>query len=329
MPYPIEEKLVIAVASSALFDLSESDRIYREKGVEAYREYQRQREDEFLDPGIAFPLIKRLLQLNEVGSSPVEVILLSRNDPDTGLRVMKSIKFHGLSITRAAFVSGRNPFEYGEAFNAALCLSANPDDVRRAVATGIPAAQVVGTAKAGDDDGDAELRIAFDFDGVIVDDSAEAVFRRDGLEEFLHSEAENADVPMPEGPLNRFFTEIGRLQATEKAKRAGDQSYRPRIRVAIVTARNAPAHERVVKTLRRLGVHVDETFFLGGIDKARVLAVFRPHIFLDDQIGHVMSAASCAPCAHIPFGVSNAPSGEPILVLGQRETQAGDKEDNE
>jgi 5'-nucleotidase len=326
MSYPIENKLVIAVASSALFDLSASDAVYRQHGVERYRAYQRESEDQVLDPGVAFQLVKRLLQLNDGADSPVEVVLLSRNDPDTGLRVMKSISFHDLPITRAAFVSGRNPFEYGEAFNAALCLSANPEDVRRAIESGIPAGQVLTSTKTDtfDDDTDRELRIAFDFDGVIVDDSSEAIYQRDGLAEFLENELRNADVPMPHGPLHRFFAEVGRLQAGERARKAADSDYKPRVRVAIVTARNAPAHERVVTTLRQLGVDVDETFFLGGIDKKRVLAVFRPHIFFDDQMGHVQSAASCVPCAHIPFGVTNTPSGEPVLVLGQPRTDSPD-----
>jgi 5'-nucleotidase len=262
MSYPVEEQLVIGVASSALFDLAESDAVFRTEGVDAYREYQRAHEEEIA------------LNTDNPTDRPVEVVLLSRNDPDTGLRVMKSIRFHGLDITRAAFRSGRNPFDYAEAFNASLCLSAHPDDVARAVASGIPAAQVMETAFT-DDAADDELRIAFDFDGVIADDSAEIVFKNAGLAEFLESERKNATVPMPEGPLHKFFTEIAKLQALERSRRRTDGTYRQKIRVAIVTARNAPAHERVVTTLRTLGITVDETFFLGGIEKAKVLKVLR------------------------------------------------------
>ena len=272
MPYPIDEKLVIAVASSALFDLSESDRVYRESGLEAYRAYQRQHENDILASGVAFPLIKRLLSLHRPDETdhPVDVILLFRNDPDTGLRVFKSIEHHGLNITRAAFVNGRNPFRYLNAFNACLFLSANPYDVRSAIMSGAPAGRVFPTEFV-DDASESELRIAFDFDGVIADDSAEAIFNADGLAGFLKAEREKAAVPLPVGPLHRFFSEVAKLQQREITRKATDPKYQPRIRIAIVTARNAPAHERIVTSLRNWGIQVDEVFFLGGINKTRVL----------------------------------------------------------
>jgi 5'-nucleotidase len=305
MPYSLEDKLVIAVASSALFDLAESDAVYQTRGVEQYRKYQRENEKVILEPGVAFSLIKRLLALN--GPSPseqiVEVILLSRNDPDTGLRVFNSIEYHGLAITRAVFVSGRDPFRYLQAFNAALFLSANENDVRNAIMQGAPAGRVFPTQFV--DDGESELRVAFDFDGVIADDSAEAVFKTQGLEGFLRSEHEQAAVAHPLGPLHRFFCEMAKIQRSEKSRKLQDPAYKPRVRIAIVTARNAPAHERVVTSLREWGIEVDEVFFLGGINKAKVLEVFRPHIFFDDQIAHVEGAAGIAPCAHVPFGVAN------------------------
>jgi 5'-nucleotidase len=316
VPYPIEKKLVIAVASSALFDLSESDRVYRERGVEEYRQHQRENEDVILPPGVAFPLITRLLGLNGFTETdkPVEVVLLSRNDPDTGLRVFKSIQSYRLDITRAAFVSGRTPFRYLEAFNAALFLSGNMIDVREAVMRGAPAGQVLPTEFV-DDVAESELRIAFDFDGILADDSAEAIFRSSGLQAFLDSEAEAAAVPMPAGPLSRFFREIAKLQRREREKKSADAGYEPRLRIAIVTARNAPAHERVVTTLREWGIEVDEVFFLGGIDKARILREFRPHIFFDDQMGHVEGASRVVPSAHVPFGVSNTLSGATPEVI--------------
>lgn len=312
MPYPIDEKFVVAVASSALFNLDESDRVFREKGEEEYRKYQHEHEQVMLEPGVAFPLIKRLLNINGElpEDQPVEVVLLSRNDPDTGLRVFKSIEHYGLSVSRAAFVAGSNPFIYMEAFNASLFLSANPEDVREAVSHGLPAAQVFPSGYVDDED-EAELRIAFDFDGIIADDSAEGVYQRLGMQQFHENERQKAQELLPPGPLFKFFGEIARLQQREWERHKRDASYQPRIRTAIATARNAPAHERVVTTLRSLGIRVDEAFFLGGIDKGRVLRVFRPHIFFDDQVSHIEGVASISPSAHVPFGVTNASSGVP------------------
>lgn len=302
MTYPIDEKLVIAIASSALFDLTESDQVYSERGVEEYRRYSRENENNVFSPGVAFPLIKRLLALNgpDEPDRPVEVVLLSRNDPDTGLRVFKSIQSHKLDITRAAFVNGRDPFRYLDAFNAALFLSANPDDVRNAVKRGEPAGRVFPTDFV-DDEKESELRIAFDFDGVIADDSAEAIYRAQDLEQFRKAEREKAAVPLPVGPLYRFFNEVARLQRKELERKKADSNYQPRVRIAIVTARNAPAHERVVTSLREWGIQVDEVFFLGGIDKSRILRVFKPHIFFDDQLTHIEGASRIAPSAHVPF----------------------------
>jgi 5'-nucleotidase len=306
MPYPIEQKFVVGVASSALFDLRASDRLFREQGTEAYRAYQRENETVTLERGVAFPLIRRLLELNKLfkEDQPVEVILLSRNDPDTGLRVFKSIEKYKLQISRAAFVSGRDPFRYTEAFNASLLLSADPDDVRRAMKKGLPAGLVFPSDFI-DDEREAELRIAFDFDGVLADDSAEKVYQAGQLPLFHASEKQHAGTPLPSGPLQKFFSEISRLQKRERERREADPTYEPRIRTAIVTARNAPAHERVVTTLRDWGIQIDEAFFLGGIEKSRVLREFRPHIFFDDQKVHVEDVARVAPSVHIPFGITN------------------------
>lgn len=314
VPYPIEQKFVVAVASSALFDLTESDAVFRTEGVEAYRKYQREKESETLKPGVAFPLVKRLLGLNGTtpDDQPVEVVLLSRNDPDTGLRVFRSIAAHGLPISRAAFVQGRTPFRYLDAFNAALFLSANPEDVRMAVARGAPAGQVLPTDFV-DDSGERELRVAFDFDGILADDSAEAVFKSSGLVAFQAAEAQAAAVPLPAGPLARFLREIAKLQQRELLLAKSDPAYEPRLRLAIVTARNAPAHERVVTTLRAWGIEIDEVFFLGGIDKSRIIREFRPHIFFEDQLGNLTSSSRLFPCVHVPFGVANAPSPAEVV----------------
>lgn len=304
MPFDITNKFVIAVASSALFDLTESDRVFQEEGEAAYRDYQREHENEILAHGVAYPLIKRLLSINTPEDQLVEVILLSRNDPDTGLRVFKSIEHYGLTISRAVFVAGSNPFKYMAAFNAALFLSGNPDDVKEAVEHGYPAGCMYPSDYI-DDEQDNEIRIAFDFDGIIADDSAESIFQQGALDQFHSHEKELASLPLPAGPLSRFFTEISKLQQKELLKNQNDPDYKPRIRIAIATARNAPAHERMINTLRKLDIRIDEAFFLGGVEKIRVLNVFKPHIFFDDQVGHIEGVARTFPSVHVPFGAIN------------------------
>ncbi|WP_337100131.1 5'-nucleotidase [Paenibacillus sp. YIM B09110] len=304
MPYDIDSKFVIAVASSALFDLKESDLVFRENGEDVYRNYQREHENVILAPGVAYPLIKRLLSINTSNDQIVEVVLLSRNDPDTGLRVFKSIENYGLTISRAAFVTGNNPFKYMAAFNACLFLSGNPDDVKDAVEHGYPAGCIYPSDYVDNDD-DNEIRLAFDFDGIIADDSAESIFQGGALDKFHSHEKELASQPLPGGPLLRFFTEISKLQQREAQRNQIDPVYKPRIRLAIATARNAPAHERVITTLRKLDIRVDEAFFLGGIEKIRVLSVFMPHIFFDDQVDHIEGVARKFPSVHVPFGVVN------------------------
>jgi 5'-nucleotidase len=304
MSFDIDSKFVIAVASSALFDLTESDQVFRENGEEAYRKYQRENENEILLPGVAYPLIKRLLSINTSQDQLVEVILLSRNDPDTGLRVFKSIEHYGLTISRAVFVAGNNPFKYMAAFSASLFLSGNPDDVKEAVEHGYPAGCIYPSDYIDNDD-DNEIRLAFDFDGIIADDSAESIFQDGALEKFHSHEKKLASQPLPAGPLFTFFMEISKLQQREIQKNQNDPYYKPRIRLAIATARNAPAHERVITTLRKLDIRIDEAFFLGGIEKIRVLSVFMPHIFFDDQVGHIEGVARTFPSVHVPFGAVN------------------------
>jgi 5'-nucleotidase len=309
MSFDVEGKLVIAIASSALFDLTESDQIYRHNGIDAYRKHQRDHEKEILRTGCAFPFIRRLLNLNmiEPGRQSVEVVLLSRNDPDTGLRVFNSIEHYKLNITRAAFTSGRSPYPYISAFNACLFLSNNESDVQESLAHGFPGGLVLQPTFA-DDSNDSELRIAFDFDGVLVDDEAERVFKKEGLDKFHSTEIEKAASPLKPGPLKKFLallSDIAKLQNRDRERRANEPSYAAVLRTAIITARSAPAHKRVVATLRDWGLMPDEVFFLGGMSKNKVLEVFKPHIFFDDQRTHLDGAVDIAPAVHIPFGIAN------------------------
>ncbi len=306
MPFPIEQKLVIAVASSALFQLDAADAVYREQGVRAYRDYQLAHENDVLSPGIAFPFVRRFLELNQVfpDNQPAEVVLLSRNDSDTGMRVFNSIEHYGLGIIRAAFTRGNSPFRYIPAYNVSLFLSANFADVAEALAKGYPAGVVLPSA-ASDDTADDELRVAFDFDGVIADDSAEQVYQRDGIEAFHEQEAREGDRAIAPGPLTDLFRKLGDLRKLEDAREEADPHYRRFLRTAIITARSAPAHKRVVTMLRKWNISVDETHFLGGMDKGRILQTWRPHIFFDDQQHpHLDAAKDFTPSVHIPFGVA-------------------------
>ncbi len=300
--------LTIAISSRAVFALDDANQVWQNEGIEAYREHQRLYEEQPLAPGPAFGFVKRLLQLNGIrpGQPLVEVVLLSRNDPDTGLRAFNSIEHHGLPITRAAFLSGSSPYRYLKPFDASLFLSMNADDVSEAIAEGYPAGLVLPTTLADDGD-DHELRIAFDFDGVIADDASEAVYKNQGLEAFQLHEQAHATEAMNPGPLKMFFERLATIQAIERELRAADPAYRQRLRTAIITARDAPAHRRCVLTLRQWGIRADQTFFLGGRAKKPILDVFKPHLFFDDQRRHLDAASSGVPCAHIPFGVRNRP----------------------
>ncbi|WP_040259404.1 5'-nucleotidase, partial [Pseudomonas massiliensis] len=307
MPYPIEQKLVVGVASSALFDLTESHEVYLNEGVEAYRQHQEQHLDEPFPRGVAFPFIRRFLSLNQAfpNEQPVEVVLLSRNSPETGLRVFRSIRHYGLEISRAAFMTGRSPYAYLPAFNASLFLSANEEDVQRAIDANYPAGRVL-PSKVYDDELDPELRVAFDFDGVIADDEAESVYKRNlNLDEFQAHETERQGIAHNPGPLADLVRKLSLIQALEQRRLAQDLDYSRILRIAIVTARNAPSHERVVTTLKEWGVSPDESFFLGGMEKSRVLSILKPHMFFDDQRSHLSSPAGDLPLVHVPFGVAN------------------------
>ncbi|WP_081075532.1 5'-nucleotidase [Burkholderia territorii] len=307
MGYPIERKLVVGIASSALFDLTESDSIYRTGGVDEYRAHQEKNIDVPFPKGVAFPFIRRFLRINEVfpKQSPVEVVLLSRNSPETGLRVFRSIRHYGLNITRAAFMAGRSPHEYLPAFNASLFLSANERDVQQSIDANYPAGVVL-PSNVYDDENDLELRVAFDFDGVIADDEAEAVYKKNNnLDEFQAHETAKREIPHTPGLLADLFRKLSFLQKLEEKRVRDESGYQKIVRTAIVTARNAPAHERVVTTLKDWGVSPDESFFLGGMEKSRILTILKPHMFFDDQRSHLKSPAGDIPMVHIPFGIAN------------------------
>ena len=305
MAFPIENKLVVAVSSSALFDLSESDKVYNECGLQEYRRYQEQNIDVPLGKGVAFPFVKRLLSFNELfaDEQPVEVVLLSRNSPETGLRVFRTIKHYGLNISRASFFSGESPYKYLPAFNASLFLSASERDVKNACDAGYAAGRVL-KSEVMDDVLDSELRIAFDFDGVIADDDSEKIYQEHGLQAFHKHEAATKATPLDPGPLADLLIKISNLQKLEMERMKEDADYRRQLKISIVTARNAPAHERVVNTLKSWGVEVTEAFFLGGISKDRVLEIMRPHIFFDDQMSHLDHLRN-VPAVHIPMGIAN------------------------
>jgi len=304
--YPIEKKLVIAVSSSALFDLTESDQVFREQGAKAYQAFQEANLDKVLKKGVAFPFIRRFLSINQFFPElmPVEVVLLSRNSTTTGRRVFRSIKHYQLDISRAAFLTGSSPFPYIPAFNASLFLTQNEDDVKKAIDVGYPAGIVL-PSQVDDIDEDKELRVAFDFDGVIADDEAETVYKQSDLNAFEDHEISKSTTPHNPGPLADLFRKLAGIQRLEMEAAKDKDNYKRILRTAIVTARNAPSHERVITTLESWGVWADETFFLGGMEKGRILGVLKPHIFFDDQLSHLKPSGDNIPMVHVPFGVAN------------------------
>jgi 5'-nucleotidase len=291
------EKLVIAVASSALFDLRESHRVFERQGEAAYARYQQVREADAFAPGPAFNLVRKLLALNGASHHRVEVILLSRNSADTSLRIFNSLKHHGLEISRAAFTRGASPYRYAAAFGAHLFLSTDPGDVRLALQAGIAAATVLGPLLGVSSD--EIVRIAFDGDAVLFSDEAERVFAESGLDAFTRNEIAARHVPLSGGPFQPFLARLHRIQSQYNAEACP-------IRTALVTARCAPAHERVVRTLRFWDIRIDEALFLGGMDKGPFLKSFGADIFFDDQQRNCDAAAGYVQAAHVPYGVKNA-----------------------
>lgn len=293
--------MVVAISSRALFDLQDSHQVFTEHGVDAYCRYQIEHENEPLKPGTAFPLVRKLLNLNQLGEERerVEVILLSRNSADTGLRVFNSIQDHDLPITRAAFTSGNSPFRYVEPFGADVFLSSDPSDVANTLEAGFAAATMLPSTQTRESDNQDKLCIAFDGDAVVFSDEAERVYNQGGLIEFSKHEVRAAKRPLPGGPFRNMLAALHKIQTEFPA----DESP---IRTAIITARAAPAHERVIRTLRAWNIRIDEAVFLGGLAKGDFLRTFGADIFFDDQQGHCDSARQHVPTGHVPHGVANS-----------------------
>lgn len=297
MPSGFGTKLVVAISSRALFNLDDSHQVYLNEGLDAYARYQIEHEDDILVQGDAFPMVQKLLRLNErLGGEPrVEVILLSRNSADTGLRVFNSIEHYGLNITRAAFCSGTSPYSYASAFGCHLFLSTHAEDVRNALDHGIAAATLLASKGKKDDDG--LLRFAFDGDAVLFSDEAEQIYKKQGLNAFVESEKASAKEPLMGGPFKQFLAALQGLQH-EFADNCP-------IRTALVTARSAPAHERVIRTLRAWNIRIDESLFLGGLSKGAFLKAYGADVFFDDQRIHCDSASEHVATGHVPHGIAN------------------------
>ena len=298
MAYSVAGKLVVAISSRALFDFEEENRIFDAQGERAYIDLQYSRLDVPAKEGVAFGLVKKLLAFNAPGAQRVEVVILSKNDPVSGLRIFRSAERAGLQIERGVFTRGRSPYRYLDALRANLVLSANEQDVMAALDAGFPAARVLPeSAQAARNTN--EVRIAFDGDAVLFSDEAERVYQRDGLDAFTRHETVHALKPLPPGPFKPLLEALHRLQEASGAEAP------MRLRTALVTARSAPAHERAVRTLMDWNIVVDELFFLGGLDKGEFLKAFQPDFYFDDQRGHVESARQHVATGHVPFGVAN------------------------
>lgn len=296
MAMSLDNKLVVGISSRALFDLEFENRIYEEQGLQAYLEYQRAHEQDILKPGTAFPLIRALHKLNNGGEQLVEIIIMSKNSADTSLRIFNSIEHYGLAISRAALVGGNKIAPYLSAFRTGLFLSANEEDVQEAIDAGV-AAGLICSHDDLDIHADEEIdqiRIAFDGDAVIFSDESEKIFKTKGLEAFEAHERLNARKPLPEGPFAKLLATISKVQKQFPTENMP-------IRTALVTARNAPAHERVIRTLMAWGVRIDEAFFLGGVQKSDFLKAFGAHIFFDDQAVHTDPASKLVPAARVPY----------------------------
>lgn len=293
MGVDLSKHLVIGVSSRALFDMTEANRVFEQQGADAYTKYQLERENEPLQPGAGFPLIKSILDLRRRSNRrQAEVIIMTHNSPAASLRMFRSIEHHGLDIQRAALTSGANLAPYLHAFSVDLFLSAHDEDVRSAIAAGVAAGRIYDRPANLTESFD-QIRIALDADAVVFSDESQRIYDERGLDAFCEHEKRNARLPLPEGPFARLVKAFAVLQA--------DPSFdKPPIRLALVTARNMPAHERVIRTLISWGVRIDEAFFMGGVEKTKVLQAFRPHIFFDDQAAHCEPASKVVPTAHVP-----------------------------
>lgn len=309
----LDSCLVIGISSRALFDLEEANRVFEEQGVEAYREYQREHEDEILGKGTAFHLVEALLRLNRFDPQKrlVEVIIMSRNSPDTGLRIFRSVEHYGLDVTRSAFSGGNSLAPYLSAYSVDLFLSKFEQDVQAALDSGFAAAMCYPPPEGFNPDTD-QIRMAFDADAVVFSEESERIFREQGLTAFEEHERQNAREPLESGPFAKLLRTLSFLQSEVKAEK-------PPVRLAIVTARNSPAHERVIRTLRAWDVNVDEAFFLGGLPKDQVLRAYRAHIFFDDQHGHVALASRGVPAGMVPYR-----SNSPLRVVDAGKEKSGE-----
>jgi 5'-nucleotidase len=297
MGVSLRGKLVVAISSRALFDFEEENHVFEQGDDRAYMRLQLERLEQPAKPGVAFSLVRKLLDFNDASGQRVEVAILSRNDPVSGMRVFRSAQHYGLPILRGTFTRGQPPWRYLRPLNANLFLSTHLSDVRDALQSGVPAAQVYPQSAHASDAHPHEVRIAFDGDAVLFSDEAERVYQAEGLDAFQRHEASKAAQPLPEGPFKPLLQALHRLQQ--------EGTPRMRIRTALVTARSAPAHERAIRTLMDWNIDVDEAMFLGGLPKGEFLREFEPDFFFDDQTGHVDSAAQHVPAGHVASGVSN------------------------
>ena len=299
MPTSLDGQLVVAISSRALFDFEEENKHFESTDDRAYMRLQLERLDRAAKPGVAFSLVNKLLAFNaDTPETPrVEVVILSRNDPVSGMRVFRSAQHYGLSVQRGVFTRGESPWRYLRPLNAHLFLSTNEADVRSALAAGVPAARVYPHSARASSEHPNEVRIAFDGDAVLFSDEAERVFRHGGLDAFQAHERDHSDTPLAAGPFKPLLLALQRLQQ--------EPAQGMRIRTALVTARSAPAHERAIRTLMDWNIEVDEAMFLGGLAKGEFLREFEPDFFFDDQTGHVDSAAAHVPAGHVASGVSN------------------------
>lgn len=298
MAVTLQDKLVVAISSRALFNFEEENRLFEAGDPGAYMALQLERLDLPARPGIAFSLIKKLLAFNDPGRQRVEVVILSRNDPVSGMRIFRSGHANEIKLERGVFTQGRPPFRYLRPLGAHLFLSANAEDVREALNAGFPAARVLTESVLASNNYPGEVRIAFDGDAVLFSDEAERVFQAQGLHAFVQHEQRKASQPLPEGPFKPLLVALHRLQ------QAGTPAMK--IRTALVTARSAPAHERAIRTLMNWNIQVDEAMFLGGLAKGEFLREFEPDFFFDDQTGHVNHAAQHVPAGHVSGGIANA-----------------------
>ncbi len=299
MSVTLDGQLVVAISSRALFDFEQENEVFEQRDDRAYMKLQLERLEQPAKPGVAFSLVKKLLAFNDAAAQRVEVVILSRNDPVSGMRVFRSAQHYGLAIQRGSFTRGQPPWRYLKPLHANLFLSTHLSDVRAALDAGVPAAQVYPRSALASEAHPNEVRIAFDGDAVLFSDEAERVFQTQGLAAFQQSEQDLAAQPLLAGPFKPLLLALQRLQQ--------EGTPQMRLRTALVTARSAPAHERAIRTLMNWNIEVDEAMFLGGLAKGEFLREFEPDFFFDDQTGHIESAAQHVPSGHVASGISNPP----------------------